>query len=393
MVDPIDTEAPDDSGSVTLSRYEYQVHAALQFVLLMLAGGPIHSVTCEHIEDSVVELEDSSPPDTLGRSERLWDFLQIKTRDSPEPWTLTSVLASKALKSLWRTHQAIRNTGMRYKLTAALEGLLDPADTQVVKLSHHKGAEDGSCLTRVTKSLGGDLDTVSTFLELVSIRVMPRRDDIEAKNIAFLGDLAPGLAIRDAKSIYRELARRTRLAMQGKLGPRWPHLATESSPTEKVLQKRLTIHRLQDLHQRITRPDHILVREINEALRVEETALHRKMRTGAASQGNIESAQLLRANADSHQFEQVALGLWPAADVERDLDLRLLVAARSTVARLQTADRPADAIFDGLLDNLVRHAAMYDRYPLFGADGMLLLGRACALSDECRFDWGNTDAQ
>ncbi|PWI04711.1 hypothetical protein DIZ27_43715 [Streptomyces sp. NWU339] len=54
MADPIETVAPDDSGSVTLRRYEYQVHVAAQAILEILADEPVRHVTCEHIEDIIV---------------------------------------------------------------------------------------------------------------------------------------------------------------------------------------------------------------------------------------------------------------------------------------------------------------------------------------------------
>lgn len=47
MVDPIEIEAPDDTGSPTFRRYEYQVHIAVQAVLEMLAGGTVQHITCE----------------------------------------------------------------------------------------------------------------------------------------------------------------------------------------------------------------------------------------------------------------------------------------------------------------------------------------------------------
>ncbi|MGA5275417.1 dsDNA nuclease domain-containing protein [Streptomyces cellulosae] len=102
MADPIDTDAPDDSGSVTVERFEYQVHATLRSMLQMLAGAGVLHVTCEHIEDIVVATTPPSP----SNGDVHWDFQQIKTRESPDPWGLSAVLDAKPLASLWRTHKA-----------------------------------------------------------------------------------------------------------------------------------------------------------------------------------------------------------------------------------------------------------------------------------------------
>ncbi|MFF1744348.1 dsDNA nuclease domain-containing protein [Streptomyces mirabilis] len=134
MADPIEIEAPDDTGSPTFRRYEYQVHIAVQAVLEMLAGGTVQHVTCEHIEDIVVAR--SGDPRCVGGS-LFWDFQQIKTRDSVEPWSLRDVISKGPLRSLWRTHTAVQGSGLVlvYQLTAGIEGHLDPADAPVTALS------------------------------------------------------------------------------------------------------------------------------------------------------------------------------------------------------------------------------------------------------------------
>ncbi|MCX4826365.1 DUF4297 domain-containing protein [Streptomyces sp. NBC_01142] len=83
MADPIETVAPDDSGSVMLRRYEYQVHVAAQAVLEMLADQRVDHVTCEHIEDVIVARTDDR---AIAGGGLLWDFHQVKTRDTPVPW-------------------------------------------------------------------------------------------------------------------------------------------------------------------------------------------------------------------------------------------------------------------------------------------------------------------
>ncbi|MER5891766.1 dsDNA nuclease domain-containing protein [Streptomyces sp. NPDC001876] len=389
MADPIDVVAPDDSGSVTVERFEYQVHASLRGLLQMLAGTGVLHVTCEHIEDIVVASVAES--DVTGQP--FWDFQQIKTRDAPEPWGLSAVLDAKPLVSLWRTHKAIREIVSSYRLTAGLEGYLDPADEDVQALASGRGAEKKERLTRIAKRVKITTEEASEFLPLVRIQELPRRADIEHRNIAALWDLGPQLTGTEIKALYEELVRRAREAMQGKLGPRWPALVTSPEPEERVMRKRITVSSISDVQHRLLRPDHVLLKRITQNLTEIQTPLVRKMNAGAVSAGILENAQLLRANAESHRFTEEAIGTWNGDEkLEEDLDQRLLVAARTVVAlQSETRPSPADVIFAALLDKLTVNPEAYDRLPLYGRDGMLLMGRACALSDECHFGWGSVN--
>ncbi|MFD5784596.1 dsDNA nuclease domain-containing protein [Streptomyces sp. NPDC126933] len=387
MTDPIETEAPDDSGAVTLRRYEYQVHIAVQAVLEMLAGGSVIHVTCEHIEDIVVA-RGGDPRCTDGGS--FWDFQQIKTRDAVEPWTLTDVIAKKPLKSLWRTHEAVAGTGLTYQLTAGIEGHLDPADAAVVALSKGEGEDNDACRKRVAAHLKVKEAALTDFLPLVRIRPLPRRDDIELRNTRVLADLGPGLTMAMIDALYTELLRRTRDATQGLPVARWTELLALDSPPAAVLSKRITAATIADVRQRLTRPDHVLLEDLSQQLHGPETALVRKLRMGAASREVIEEAQMLRAHAERHRFRELALGSWPGDQaIETDLDQRLLLLARRTGRSHKGQSQPADAIFDELQRTLEVSPGTYDRHPLYAQDGVLLMGRACAISDECRFDWGS----
>ncbi|MGW9241319.1 dsDNA nuclease domain-containing protein [[Kitasatospora] papulosa] len=385
MADPIETVAPDDSGSVTLRRYEYQVHVAAQAILEMLADEPVRHVTCEHIEDVIVAR--SSEEQTKGGL--FWDFQQIKTRDTTTPWALTDVLAKGPLKSLWRTYRAVKDQTLSYGLTAGLEGYLDPADALVTALAHGGGTDNERCLERVTAHLKADVKEVSAFLGRVRIRELPRREDIELRNTAFLHELGPSLTGAEITGLYTELVRRTREAMQGRLGPRWAEqLAVQDLPA-KLLRKRIGPGTVADLRQRLMRPDHVLLTDVSQRLSGVETALVRKLRRGAATDDVIQEAQMVRAHADIHRMKQQSLGTWPADPaIEADLDERLLLVARRTIRRHAADPHPANAIFDGLQTTLETSAATHDRWPLYARDSVLLMGRACAISDECRFDWG-----
>ncbi|MFP8962585.1 dsDNA nuclease domain-containing protein [Streptomyces nanhaiensis] len=388
MADPIETEAPDDSGSVTLRRYEYQVHIAVQAVLEMLAGGTVQHVTCEHIEDIVVAR--SGDPRCVDGG-LFWDFQQIKTRDSVEPWSLADVISKKPLKSLWRTHTAVRSNGLVYQLTAGIEGYLDPADASVTALSKGEGAQNADCRKRIAAHLKVPQDDVlDAFLGLVRVRPLVRREDVEARNTRVLADLGQGLPMSTIDALYNELLRLTREAMQGRPPARWTELLAVDAPPPAVLSKRITAASVADVRQRLTRPDHVLLEDLSEALHGPETALVRKLRQGAASRDVIEEAQMLRAQADHYRLREQALGTWPDNPaVETDLDQRLLLLARRIGRARKDHAQPADTIFDDLQVALHDNPGAYDRHPLYAQDGVLLTGRACAVSDECRFDWGD----
>ncbi|MEU1899299.1 dsDNA nuclease domain-containing protein [Nocardiopsis dassonvillei] len=388
MADPIETEAPDDSGSVTLRRYEYQVHIAVQAVLEMLAGERVQHVTCEHIEDIVVARADDS---RCLAGDLFWDFQQIKSRDAVEPWTLADIIAKKPLRSLWRTYITVRDAGLIYQLTAGVEGFLDPADALMMALSRGEGADHEVCRRRVASHLKvADDGVLADFLSLVRVRPLVRREDVEARNTRVLADLGLGLPMATIDALYTELLRRTREAMQGSSAARWTELLAVNEPSPKVLSKRITVATVADVRQRLTRPDHVLLEDLSQQLNGSETALVRKLRQGSASKGVVEDAQMMRAHADHHRLKEQALSTWPDDPaVEADLDQRLLFLARR-IGRSHSEDsRPADAIFDDLQEALQGDPGTYDRHPLYAQDGVLLMGRACAVSDECRFDWGN----
>ncbi|MET8420668.1 dsDNA nuclease domain-containing protein [Streptomyces sp. NPDC005098] len=273
-----ETVAPDDSGSVTLRRYEYQVHVVAQAVLEMLADEPVRHVTCEHIEDVIVVRSGEGQ----ASGGLFWEFQQIKARDVTTPWALRDVLAKGPLKSLWRTYGTVKGQGLSYRLTAALEGSLDPADPLVTALAYGGGAENERCLKRVTAHLKADVKEVSAFLGLVRIQELPKGEDIELRNVAFLHELSPSLTGAEISGLYAELVHRAREAMQGRLDPRWAEEAGEQDLPTGLLGKRIWPSTVADIRQRLLRPDHVLLTDVSQRLSGAETAPVRKLRFGAA---------------------------------------------------------------------------------------------------------------
>src|SRR5688572_17198904 len=69
MTEPDEVAAPDDTGSDTLARFEYQAHATFPYLLELVRGERVTEVFAEHVEDIAVH------------EQELWRFLQVKSRD------------------------------------------------------------------------------------------------------------------------------------------------------------------------------------------------------------------------------------------------------------------------------------------------------------------------
>ncbi|MEV8597573.1 dsDNA nuclease domain-containing protein [Streptomyces sp. NPDC052012] len=251
MQDPGRLPAPDDTGSANEERFVYQAQAALRAVLEMLAGGGVLHVTCEHFEDVLVARNHGTVPGEGA----LWDFQQIKSRELQKNWTLSDVLRRKALASLLRTHRVLReHQDLTYVLTVGVEGVLS-SDADVRAVAQGRGGDSAERLDRIARYLGADAAETAEFLRLVRIEELPDRYELERRNRDVLFDLAPHLRVGEAEALHADLLNRVRLAMGGRLGPRWQALVTQLDVPEKVLRKRLTPQKLRDVALRLDRPD------------------------------------------------------------------------------------------------------------------------------------------
>ncbi|MEW2615061.1 dsDNA nuclease domain-containing protein [Streptomyces sp. NPDC047880] len=250
MQDPGHLPAPDDTGSATGERFAYQAQAALSAVLEMLAGDGVLHVTCEHFEDVLV----ARAGGTVAGGVALWDFQQIKSRETQGTWTLPKVLKSKALASLLRTHRVLKeHKDLPYVLTVGVEGPLS-SDTDVRAVARGQGGDDAKRLHRIAERLDADPAETAEFLKLVRIKELPERYELERRNRDAVFELAPHLWVGEAEALHADLFNRVALAMRGRLGPRWQAVVTQLDVPERVLRKRLTPHQLRDVALRLTRP-------------------------------------------------------------------------------------------------------------------------------------------
>ncbi|MFF2375005.1 dsDNA nuclease domain-containing protein [Streptomyces xiamenensis] len=246
MLEPIEAEASNDSRSVALRNYEYQSHVTARAVLEMLADESVRHVTCEHIEDVIVARSEGQSKGGL-----FWEFQQIKAKGATTPWSFRDILARGPLRSLWRTYGQVKDQGISYGLTAALEGSLDSADALVADLARGGGADNERCMERMTAHLKGDAKEISAFLSRIRIQELPKAEEIESRNVAFLHELGPSLTSAETSSLYAELVHRVRAAMQGRLDPRWAEPSGAKGPPTGLRGKRIGHSAVADIRPRL----------------------------------------------------------------------------------------------------------------------------------------------
>ena len=252
MSDVIAWPAPDDSGSSTQRRYEYQADVAAQVCLEMLQGLPVAHITCEHFEDFVVARHTSA-------GELSWRFHQVKTRDAATPWKLSDVISKNALKSLWRSHEVLKDKGLDYELLACLEGQLDLREAEMAALASGNGGRHRACLDRVTKHLGvdpavgADLTAAAEFLARVRVTALPLRTDLAMKNLNVLWELRPAQSRTQASGLQEELRGLISRAMQGTLGPDWvDQLIFRTDLSSDLQRKRIDLSALAHIQDALT---------------------------------------------------------------------------------------------------------------------------------------------
>jgi hypothetical protein len=98
-------------------------------------------------------------------------------------------------------------------------------------------------------------------------------------------------------------------------------------------------------------------------------------------------AKQLRANASRRVFELTSGGVTESSQALGDLDVRLRVSANAVAAAVGDIERPAAAVWRGVIDDLTSRRDTVDPLRLLRRDPMLLVGRLCELSDRCEFAW------
>lgn len=185
--DPLNTRPPDDTGTDTFKRYQYQACLAVPYCLKCAAGEGVRSVIMEHFEDIVVEYEDR------------WLFIQVKTKDARlGPWRLSS--AEGGLKSLYRAFEQTHHLRASYSLH--LEGSIAAGDV-LEELVPEKLPLSDSLRNRVAKNLEIEQADCDRFLAVTTVRPnQPPRAHITNHNLGMFNEYAPGLLRPEALGVH-----------------------------------------------------------------------------------------------------------------------------------------------------------------------------------------------
>lgn len=378
------TEAgpPDDTGADTFARYRYQAFLTFPLCLDCALGGQTISIIPEHLEDLAVQVKER------------WRLIQIKTRNLERgPWKLSDLLAEGGgLHSLVRSYKAIPDIECTYELW--LEGPLKRSDP-IEKLRTDEGRSDGNLVEQVGAKCKLSSERAADFLSRVRLLAdQPSRADIVSRNLRHLGLQAPHLSHRQLEAIHYAVVAKIESAMAGEgLGDAWPiAIVTPERVTNpiraRVDAKRLTRHILASAVAPISSAPKPLLRRLVGGELGQATVLEEKLSIGGATDGIIESAKSLRANAAIREVELASSELVPQDDVLEDVRHRLEIRVEALRARYEQDDRPAVRIWLELIGLLSGQAAAIDGHGIFSQDPDLLLGEICQMSDLCITGWG-----
>jgi hypothetical protein len=385
MTDILNSTPPDDTGTDTLRRFRYQAQLAVPFCLDCASGGAVRSVIMEHYEDIVVEYADH------------WRFIQVKTRDAKYgPWKLTQ--AMDGLGSLFRAFGSHTLANARYSLH--LEGAVAHGD-DLNNLVPEKPPLDAAFVGRVTKGLKDKgfkeaHRTCETFLGLTSVQPnQPPCDHVTAHNVTLLAAGNSNVSWDELKVVEQRVTDEIVRAMGRDplkdLIPAYiydPEGMSEDT-RRRVEDKRLTKERLAPLLGSLAGGAFPLLRRVVDPRLLQPTNLELKLLAAGPPRRIVEQAKNLRANAAIRATEVAASGLFGGPEKVDDVHHRIEIRATSISAKHGRAGgNPGAAAWAELMDTMVGGADALDPNRIYRRDPFLLLGAACALSDECRIDWG-----
>ena len=200
--------SPDDTGSDTFARFKYQAHATFPYILQLIRDDKRTAVVPEHVEDIAVEVAGS------------WQFLQVKSRDPGRgPWTLSEVIESGAVGSLWRAYRAAQPHSATFGVL--LGGALRNGD---VLVSRADGKEfDDASLRRLARECGVSPEEIGDFAARLVVRELPPLRFIAAENVREIARMAPALTGGQIEQIYEAaLAEIERAMAADRLDSNWP---------------------------------------------------------------------------------------------------------------------------------------------------------------------------
>jgi len=375
----------DTTGIVTFERYLWQAKIAIRSWLDVLTGTGSIAVVCEHVEDIAIVEADA------------FRFAQLKTRDKGS-WSLAKVLESgHAIHRLAASYELARQAGIveLSKFEVWLEG---PPSEQKATTDFFADPTCASAeIKKKIRAFGLSGSKITDFLRRLTIHChLPARPSVDAVNIRFIGAIWPGHSMEQIERLYDSLLQTVTAAQSASASPlhvRAAMLAARSAPAavdlwQPIASQALTLPQLRALCPPLaadTDQDLVARAAVGEA-----TMLELKLVRAGASESTVRGALLARADADVAATLARASGIM-TSEGEMALDARLLAAA-SSIAALAAAtgtgvQRPAEYVYHTMMSNVANTAAV-DPQGVLSRDHRLLVGHLCAVSDQCRYDWG-----
>jgi hypothetical protein len=297
-----------------------------------------------------------------------------------------------AFRSLARTCDALPVEDINVQFVACLEGAIAVGDDLECFVA--KECTNAAIHSRVAERLGMSAEQAALLMPRLRVQPESPKANIDAMNVRRLGSCMPDRPHRDIEHGYEEALNLIQTAMEGALlGDDWAlEITSGADPADRTDGKSVNRSRLRWLTDLLTTGPFPLLSRLIETERWPPTQLEEKLLAGGATADVISNALEMRAAADRWTATQQAASLWPDLEATQDLDIRLRFLATAAVARHAGRDDPANGAWADLHERLANEASVHDPRGIFGGDSILLMGRACSLSDQCAFLWRHSNA-
>lgn len=376
---------PDDTGSETFKRFRYQAEAAFLSCLDLALIGTVVSIIPERIEDLLIEETDR------------WRFVQIKTRDAGlSAFSFADLLGNGgALRSVARTHEALLDfddgRDIRYEIWLELGAKSGNAIERL--LAEKWLGPNGEMIEQCERRLKVDGQFAEAMLNRCYVRApFPPRDLIRDSNIRNLQRYNSAVPVEITENVYEQVIDLLEQAMRADLlQDDFPRCILQAEGADealaaKIAGKRLVRESVAELFEPLEGGNAAVLEQITDPDQLAASELDRKLLAVGVTEESRHQAKVLRANASRRAYE-LNSGLSDPNAKFADLDVRALTVA-SAAADVVAAEPPGPEVYKTLLEQLLDSPGDVDPRGLLGQDGMLLFGRICELSDQCRFSWG-----
>jgi hypothetical protein len=300
------------------------------------------------------------------------------------------------LRSVARTHNAILgfDDGREIRYEIWLELGAKTGNSIERLLIQKRLGPDGEMIEQCAKRLKVDKAFAEAMLNRCYVLApLPPRDLIRDFNIRNLQRYNPAVPVAITEEIYKNVIDLVEKAMRAELlDDDFPHCVMKQDGVDealaaKIAGKRLDAASVSEIFHPLEGGNSAVLEQITDPDQLAASELDRKLLAAGVAEESRRQAKVLRANASRRAYE-LSSGLSDPDAQFTDLDIRALTVANAT-AGVVTSTPPGPAVFKSLLDQFLQNPATVDPKGILAQDGMLLLGRLCELSDQCRFGWGS----